>query len=44
MEKQQYKAPETEIIVIRQEAAFLTASDPTGRADRGYEDNEMEEL
>jgi hypothetical protein len=44
MDKQWYIAPETEIILIRQEKGFLGDSELAGRADRGYEDNEMEGL
>lgn len=44
MNKQQYIAPETEVILIRQEKGFLGDSELAGRADIGYEDNEMEGL
>ena len=43
MVKQQYFPPETEVVVVRQEKAFLQDS-VVGRADNGYDDNEMEEL
>ena len=39
-----YCPPETEVIVIRQEKGFLGDSEVAGRADNGYEDNEMEGL
>lgn len=43
MKKQLYFPPEAEVIVVRQEKAFLQDSN-VGRADNGYDDNEMEEL
>jgi hypothetical protein len=43
MVKQMYFPPEAEVIVVRQEMAFLQDS-VVGRADNGYDDNEMEEL
>ena len=43
MVKQMYFPPEAEVIVVRQEMAFLQCS-VVGRADNGYDDNEMEEL
>ena len=44
MKKQLYFPPEAEEIEVWQEMAFLLASDNVGRADNGYEDNEMEGL
>ena len=43
MKKQLYFPPEAEVIEVRQEMAFLQASE-VGRADKDYDDNEMEEL
>ena len=42
--KKEYEIPVAEELVVLQETAFLTGSDVTGRADNGYEDNEMEGL
>jgi hypothetical protein len=42
--KKQYEEPAAEELLVQQETAFLTGSDITGRADNGYEDNEMEDL
>lgn len=42
--KKEYETPVAEELVVLQETAFLTGSDVTGRADNGYEDNEMEGL
>ncbi len=43
--KKQYEEPVAEELVVQQERAFLTGSDVIpGRADNGYEDNEMEGL
>jgi hypothetical protein len=38
-----YFPPEAEAIEVHQEKGFLIDS-PTGRADNGYDDNEMEGL
>ena len=38
-----YYPPEAEAIEVHQEKGFLIDS-PTGRADNGYDDNEMEGL
>ena len=42
--KKEYELPLAEELVVLQETAFLTGSDVVGRADNGYDDNEMEEL
>ena len=43
--RKQYEQPEAEVLIMLQETAFLTGSDIIpGRADNGYEDNEMEGL
>ena len=43
--KKEYELPIAEELVVLQEKALLTGSDIIpGRADNGYEDNEMEGL